>query len=378
VFAAGLFVRTFQHLANRDLGFDQGPILLANLDSQRSTSGPEQRAALFARVREAAAALPGVSDAAVSTIRPVSNMGWNQRVEVEGGPSREGREQLSWFNAVTPGYFRTYRTPLLAGRDLEERDRLGAPAVAVVNETFVRRFCACPSPLGRRITRDAGPGRASQALEVVGVVEDAAYRSPREAMEPVVYVPIAQRAPDEVWPFATLAVRSAAGPPAGLIRGVAQALAAVDPQLSLTFQPLAAQLEATLMRERMLAQLSGFFGALSLLLAGIGLYGVTAYSVSRRRGEIGVRMALGADAALVVRLVLRSVLALVALGMALGAAVSLWAARFASSLLYGLEPHDPLTLALAGLVLVAVSLLAAGLPARDAARIDPAGVLREG
>jgi len=378
VFAAGLFLRTFVRLAHRDLGFDRGPLLLVNLDAQRSeASAAGGRGALFARAREAAAAVPGVAEAAVSAIPPVSGMGWNGPVELEGGIPRAGRERFSWYNAVSPGYFRSYGTPLLAGRDFDERDRLGAPAVAIVNEAFARRFCGCPSPLGLRALRHGPPGVTLPPVEVVGVVKDAAYRSLREAMAPTLYVPMAQLEPDAVWPFATLAVRSAAGPPQQHVRPLTRALQAVDPRLSLTFQPLAAQLDAVLMRERMVAMLSGFFGVLAVLLAGIGLYGVTAYAVSSRRSEIGLRMALGADAHGVVRLVLRGVMLLVALGLAIGAAASLWASRFAGSLLYELEPHDPVTLAGSALVLVAASLLAAGLPARDAVRIDPAEVLRE-
>jgi predicted permease len=311
-------------------------------------------------------------------------MAWNERFEMAGGPRLGDRERLSWVNGVTPDWFRTYAMPLLAGRDFDARDRLGAPSVAIVNEAFVRRFCACPNPIGRRVAREGSPrgdskdARGPPPFEVIGVVKDAVYRSPREAIEPTIYLPIAQLAPDELWPFATLAIKSAAGPPSLLIRSTAAAIQAVDPRLSLTFRPFAEQLDAALMRERIVALLSAFFGGLAVLLAGIGLYGVTSYAVSQRRAEIGLRMALGADARGVVRLVLRGVVVLLALGIAIGSAISLWASRFVGSLLFGLEPRDPASLAGAALLLVAVGLLAAGLPARNATRIDPAEVLREG
>ncbi|HEY7924407.1 MAG TPA: ABC transporter permease, partial [Vicinamibacteria bacterium] len=379
VFAAGLFLRTFSRLASRDLGFDQSGILLVNLDAQRSASGPEQFVPHFAAAWQAAAAVPGVDHAALSMIAPVSRMGWNETFHVDGGPQLGDRERVSWVNGVTPGWFGTYRTRLLAGRDFEERDRRGAPYVAIVNQAFVRRFVGeGRDAMGKTVIREGMPDRRPPPLEVIGVVQDAVYQSVRDVMEPTIYLPLAQLAPEDAWYQASLAVRSSSVPPASLVRGVAGAIQAADARMSLTFQPLEAQLDTALMRERILALLSAFFGGLAVLLAGIGLYGVTAYAVSRRRTEIGVRMALGADSRGVVRLVLHGVAGLLALGIGLGTAISLWSARFVSSLLYELEPSDPLTLAAAAAVLVAVGLLAAALPARTASRIDPAEVLREG
>ena len=177
---------------------------------------------------------------------------------------------------------------------------------------------------------------------------------------------------------AMASAKTVAGSPALLTKDVAASVGAVDPNLSLSFRLFADQVGESVMRERIVALLSGFFGALALLLAGIGLYGVTSYGVSRRRNEIGVRMALGAGANGVLRLILGRALRLVALGLVIGTAVSLWAARFVTSLLYGLEARDLPTLVTAAAVLIGISLLAAGLPARRAARIDPAQVLREG
>ena len=179
-------------------------------------------------------------------------------------------------------------------------------------------------------------------------------------------------------PFAALAVKAGGGPPADLTRSVAKALQEVDPRLSLTFRPLAEQVRSAVTQERVVALLSTIFGVVAALLAAIGLYGVTSYAVSRRRTEIGVRMALGADASGVVRLVLRGAAGLLAAGIAIGTAASLLAAGLVGSLLYGLEPRDPLSLVAAAAALVAVGLLAAALPARKAARIAPAEVLREG
>ena len=215
-----------------------------------------------------------------------------------------GRENVSMVNAVTPGWFATYGTPVLAGRDFERSDLTGAPPVGIVNEAFAKRFLGGQSPLGRVVMQQGSPRQQPPPFEIVGLVKDAVYRSPRDPMEPTVYLPLAQVPPDEVWPFATLGVRAAAGSPVHLTRSVATAIGTVDGRLSLTFRLFSEQVGASLMRERIVAMLSGFFGGLALLLAGIGLYGVTSFGVSRRRTEIGVRMALGADTAGVVRLVL--------------------------------------------------------------------------
>jgi predicted permease len=378
VFAALLFLRTFSRLASRDLGLKTEGILLVSLDAQRSPVTPAQRAALFAQAREAVAALPGVASASFSVMNPVSGSGWNERFLVQGTPPPSDRERLAWINAVTPGWFSTYGTPFLAGRDFDDRDQAGAPPVAIVNEAFARRFLGGQGPLGRVLQREGSPGRTPPPLGIVGLVKDTVYRSPRDPMEPIVYLPVLQLPADETWAFGTLGVRTDAGSPVLLTRGVASALGGVDPRLSLTFRLFSEQVGAAVGRERIVAWLSGFFGGLALLLAGIGLYGVTSYAVSRRRTEIAVRMALGAEGRGVVRLVLGRTLRLVSLGVVIGATVSLWASRFVGSLLYGLEPRDLPTLLTAATTLAGICLVAAGLPARRAARIDPARVLREG
>jgi len=223
---------------------------------------------------------------------------------------------------------------------------------------------------------------------IIGVVEDAVYRNLREPVGPTLYQPMAQYDPSRFpLPSFSISVRSAfakasadkaaGGSSAQLSRSVAEALTRVDRDLSFSFRPLADQVKASLIQERMVAMLSGFFGGLALLLAALGLYGVTSYAVSRRRAEIGIRMALGAAPSGVVRLVLTRVTALVAIGVAVGAGVSVWASRFVATLLFGLEPRDPATLVSAAVVLAAIGAIAGWLPAYRASRIDPAEVLRE-
>ena len=281
------------------------------------------------------------------------------------------------MNAVTPGWFATYRTALIAGRDFDARDGKGTPRVLIVNEAFVRRFVGAAAPLGGSWTRRPSPAATTAARD----------RGSREGRR----VPLAARrgrahrvradgAAAERGQLALCEPRRArerglAGAPQPVADG---RIGRVDPKLSLTFKLLSDQVGAAMMRERIVAMLSGFFGFLALFLAGLGLYGVTSHAVNRRRTEIGVRIALGADSRGVVRLVLGRASRLIAVGVVAGVVISLLLSRFVEALLFGLPPRDPATLAGAAAVLVGVGLLAAGLPARRASRIDPAQVLREG
>jgi predicted permease len=380
VVAAGLFVRTFSALAHVDLGFDRDKVLVVNVTSQRAEMKPAEREALYDRLLKAVVAVPGVSHAGLSFITPVSNSMWNNTVEVTGAPEMSERDRSTNMNYVSPGWFTTYGTRILAGRAFDDRDRRGSKPVAIVNEAFARHFMNGASPIGRTVRQEGRPGQTMPLIEIVGLARDAVYLSLRDPVPPTMYLPLAQPDPNDEGFMSSIAlsVRAAGGSPALLTKSVVDAVAGVDRDLSLTVRTLADQVNASLLQERLVAMLSGFFGAVALLLAGLGLYGVTAYAVSRRRTEIGIRLALGARPGGVVRLVLRRVALLVGTGVVAGGAASLWAARFASSLLYGLQARDPVTLAAAAAVLLAVGALAGWLPARRASRIDPARVLREG
>jgi putative ABC transport system permease protein len=378
VVGAGLFVRTFLSLTSMDLGFDRDPILLVKLDAQRSQGGEERRADLYRRLSEAAARVPGVERAATSLLTPVSGQGWNNAFDIPGQPDLNFRERLAFLNAITPGWHSVYGTRLVAGREFTEADRDGAPRVAIVNEAYVKKFLRSGSALGQTVQQSDGFGGGPKPppLQIVGVVEDAAYRSVRDPMPPTVYLPMGQS--PMVFPAAAIGVRAAVASPASLVRPLTEVLAAVDPDVSLSFQPLSEQVSGRLARERVMAMLGGFFGTLALLLSAVGLYGVTAYAVNLRRGEIGVRMALGADVSRVLRLVLGRAARLVALGVVIGTGLSLWLAKFVSTLLFGLEARDAATLVGAVALMAVVGTLAAFLPALRAARIDPVDVLREG
>ena len=379
IVAAGLFIRTFSSLARLDMGFDANPVLLVNVNLQRLALEPSQRAAMFDRVRAAANSTPGVGSAAISAITPISGSLWNGLFDFPGGPELPEDERIVNINLISPDFFRTLGTRVIAGRDFGDGDRAGSPWVAIVNESFAKKYFGGQSPIGRQIRQPSFGPREATTYEIVGLVADSTYLSLRDPMSPTAYVAAAQHRepPSSVG----LSVRAAGGSPALLIRPLAEALGRVDRNLALTFRPMGEQVNASLVQERIVAMLSGFFGALALLLAGLGLYGVTSYAVSRRQTELGIRMALGAAPGGVVRLVLNRVAFLVTLGLAAGVAVSLAlvkvSAKFVEGLLYGIQLKDPLTFGVAALILACIGALAGWIPARRASRIDPAVVLRQ-
>jgi predicted permease len=383
VVGAGLFLRSFVSLAYRDLGFDCSRVLVVVVDARRSAVPPAGRAALYERLREAVAGVQGVESAATSLATPLGSAGvrFTPDITVPGNPGFAGQNVRILTTPVSPDWFRTFGTRILAGRDFNAGDGAGAADVAIVNEAFARRYFQGTMPLGHTLVEVDGPtGRRS--LEIVGVVEDAAFATVRDPVEPTIYKPLAQRLDEELMtsePSISLSVRSAAGlPPARLTGRAAAAIGGVDRELALTFQTVAEQLSIFYIRERLLAMLSGFFGILALMLAAMGLYGATTYSVGQRRMELGIRMALGATPGGVVHLVLGRVAILVTLGVMLGCTASIWAAHYVGSLLYGLHPRDPATMAAAAATMVLFAGVAAWVPARRAARTDPAMVLREG
>jgi putative ABC transport system permease protein len=396
VVCAGLFLRSFGRLTRVPLGFDRDRVLLASMDARRADLKPEARLAAYERIRQRALAVPGVETAGISIVAPLSGAMWSRRIEVSDsrlgngefvdGPEGFGftdqpipeNAPLAVFNGITPGWRATYGTPLLAGRDISDRDGPSSPRVALVNQAFAHKFLTGANPVGHTIHPTREPG--SPAIEIVGLLADAVYRDVREATLPTAYVPLSQSS-EEAGPDApaivTLSVRAAAAPPGLLTKSVAAAISEVNPTLALTFQPLDSMISDMLTRERLLALLSASFGVLALLMAAIGLYGVTSYAVNLRRSEIGIRMALGATRGSVIRLVLARVSMLTSAGIVLGLAIGGWASRFVATLLYGLEPGDPATLTAAAVTLALIAALAGWLPANRASRLDPTQVLRE-
>jgi putative ABC transport system permease protein len=278
-------------------------------------------------------------------------------------------------NIVSPGWFQTFGTRLLGGRDFTDQDTKAAQHVVIVNEAFARKFTNGSNPIGHHFRQPEYPERPAFDQEIVGYVRDAVYRSLRAPVPPTMYVPIAQH--PEPPSSVAISVRAAGGSPALLTKSVAAALTGINRDITLSFRQLDEQVNSSLVQERIVAMMSGFFGGLALLLAALGLYGVTSYAVNRRRTELGIRMALGAGPGGVVGLVLRRAAILVTAGVIIGAIASWMLARFVATLLFGLQPRDPGTMAAAALVLIAIAAVAAWIPARRASQIDPARVLRE-
>ncbi len=373
VTAAGLLVGSFRRLATLDPGFDRRGVLRVDVDFTGTGLEGERRAEARREMLERLRALPGVESASASLITPVSGITWNDVLVVPGYEPSGPMDALAYFNTVSGDYFETLGTPLLVGRDLGDADGAGAPRVAVVNEAFAHKFFGKASPLGKSFRTQVGDG-TSDPVEVVGVVGDAKYSSLTEEPPPAVYLPFGQG--EEFGSHVSLEVRTG-GPPGALRPAVQQAVLAVSPESGLELATLADQLAASLARPRLLATLSGFFGVLALLLAVIGLYGTLSYAVTRRRGEIGIRMALGAAGREVLRMVFAEAGVLIVAGLALGAVLALAASRLLASFLYGVEATDPVTLALAAGLLAATALGAALLPAARAAGVDPNEVLRQ-
>jgi putative ABC transport system permease protein len=379
VITAALFVRTFEGLAGVSLGFDRDPALVVTVTAP--TVPAADRNAFYHRLVQAAAAVPGVSRAGGSLSSPlIFLLDGDFVVTVPGAASPPEAERIDQVNDITPGWLAAYGTPIRAGRDIDDHDTMTTQPVMLVNEAFVRRFFPGRNLIGTNLAVTYRSGSYGDILlgskTVIGVVGDAVYRSIRDPARPTVYFPLAQR--DDPLGFTNfyIVMRSLAGSPVLLAHSVAAALHAVNLDLTLTFRPLADQVNESLAQDRLVALLSGFFGALALLLAALGLYGVTAYAVARRRTEIGIRIALGAEPSGVVRLVLLRVATLVGIGVAVGVGVSLWASQFVAALLYGVQPHDAATFIGAAVVLTSVAAVAAWLPAWRASRIDPAVILR--
>ena len=372
--AAGLFLRSFAKLATLDIGFDRNNVLLVNVNLEAAKVPPEQRSAIYQQIETRLRALPGVVSASRSWNTPVSGYEWNQNIEADSPNAPTGDASLTYFNSISPHYFEALRTPLLAGRAFNEHDTKTAPRVAIVNQTLARTFFPGQNPIGRYFRTESVSGKPESPIQIVGVVKDSKYESLREQTYATAFFPIAQITPGDDG-TENFELRTGVRPSA-LASAVQGAVAGVNKEASLDFHTLAEQVDDSLVEERLLALLSGFFGALALLLAMIGLYGTLGYLVNRRHTEFGVRLALGADPGSIVRLVMGDVLALLAGGLAAGACISLAAVGVLQKLLFGLGARDTVTMIAAMGLLSAVAFIAAYLPARRAAKVDPMVALR--
>jgi putative ABC transport system permease protein len=366
-----LFVRTLRNLLTLDPGFQQEGVLVAELDMTRLNLPADRRQDFKRDLLNRIRAIPGVDSAADTSIVPVSGSAWNENVIVEG---REKLKGLPSFNRISPGFFKTMRTVFLAGRDFDDHDTATAPKVAIVNETFVSKILNGANPIGVRFRQEGYVGNATPDYEIVGLVKNTKYEDLREKPTPIVFV--AQAQDDQPDLTAQFLIHSNL-PASALLGGAKQVIGEASPDIAIEFHLMTTQIRESLMKERLMATLSGFFGFLAVLLAVVGLYGVISYTVARRTNEIGIRMALGAQRGNVVGMIMREAALLLVMGIAIGSALSLAAARAATPLLFGLKPHDPITLVLAVVALGAVAAAASFLPAHRASRLDPMAALRE-
>jgi predicted permease len=369
VVGAVLLGRTLWNLVVLDPGFKSAGVLIANLDLRRAGVPSDRRGVLVDQMMDRVRRIPGVRSATPAFLTPVSGATWNNNVVVDGAVAG-----LSNFNGVGTGFFRTLGTPLVAGRDFDARDTVSTAPVAIVNEAFARQFFKGRNPVGQSFQIEAPMGEPRPFIQIVGVVKNTKYTDLREPFGPIAYRPMMQDT--DFGAFLRIVISSAA-PLAGISNAVTQVVTDVNPNVLLQYQTMEGEVKGSLVSERLMATLSGFFGGLAALIAAIGLYGVLSYMVARRRVEIGIRLALGAGQRTVVRLIMREAGVLLIVGIAVGAVLAGYAAKAASTLLYGLAPWDPATYALGSALLILVSGLASWLPARRAARLPPTVALRE-
>jgi predicted permease len=329
---------------------------------------PERWADFERELLDELRSVPGVLSAASTTHVPLWPGSWEHGVRVG---ATEGNSEFTW---VSPDYFETMGIPVTTGRSFSRDDTASSPRVAVVNQTFLRRFIGDANPIGKTLLTSPEPNYPATVYYIVGVIPDTKYNDLRRETPPMSFAPASQFPAQGPW--GSVMIRSNV-PHAALIATAKRKLAEKHPDIIVEFSDFQRQIRDALVEERLMAMLSGFFGALAALLTMVGLYGVISYIVLMRRNEIGIRMALGASWRNVVGIVLRQALTLLALGIAVGLLIALATTRGASSLLFGLQPNDPLAFAGASVLLIVIALLASVLPALRASRVDPVVALRD-
>ena len=371
VAGAFLFSRSLNKLLTVDTGFKQEGVLIANVGFRKLSIAPERRLDFKKELLDELKAIPGVESAAETNIVPLSGSASGNNVWMDGADSHDRQNVLR--SRIGPDYFKTLVTPLIDGREFNESDTATASRVALVNEAFGRVLLNAANPVGHKFWIEATPYDPETLYEIVGLVKDTKYEELREESFPIVFLPIAQD--PRPAPGGQFLIRSNLTESA-IVAAVKRRLDEINPGIAVSFQELKTLIEQSILRERLMATLSGFFGLLALVLASIGLYGILSYGVASRTNELGIRMALGAQARDVLWLILREALLLVIIGVAVGLPIMFAATRFVSTLLFGLTRTDPLSLGLAAVLLFAVAMVAGYLPARRATRIDPIVALR--
>jgi putative ABC transport system permease protein len=371
LFSALLFTQSLHNLLTDDPGFQTKGVLIASLDYTRLRLPVERKGAfereLLARIRS----IPGVDAAADTSIVPLGGSSWGNTVWVEGHDGTQ--RQDSNFSSISSDYFKTLHVRMVAGRDFNDGDTTESPRVAIVNESFARKLGLAENAVGARFWREATPSSPAQLNQIIGVVGDTKYHRIRRPAGPIAYLALSQdQDPD---PNMQVLVRSKL-PMGAQEQAIRVAVHDVSAGISYDFEAMQQQVEESLLADRLLATLSGFFGVLAVVLAITGLYGVMSYTVAERTVEIGIRMALGARRADITTMMLGKATTLLAQGLVLGATLSLAAASAAGALLYGLKPHDPITLVGAAGLLALVTVAASLIPSMRAANVNPIDSLR--
>jgi predicted permease len=384
--ASGLLTAALHGLENQHFGFDQDRRIVARINPRLAGYRSDQLTPLYRRIHESLSNIPGVSEVALCKYSPLSGDNWGSGISVEGHPPPGPRDDnLASLNRVTAGYFDVIGNAILRGRGISEQDTSTSRRVAVINEAFARKFFRNEDPLGKHFGRD---GLASGQYEIVGIAQDARYFPQRldKPMAPLFFLPEPQH------DFGPKAGSTEVSPGSHFLSDIVivtrpgvslsgaqsrQAMASVDPDLPIiSIRELKEQVAGRFSQQRLIARLTSFFGVLSLVLASIGLYGVTAYNAGRRVSEIGVRMALGADRGDIVRLVLRGAFALILFALLIGLPLAFAAARFLGTQLYGMSPNNPIVMLGAVLALGLSTLIASLVPALRASLISPLDALR--
>jgi predicted permease len=381
---AGLFIRTLHNLTTVDLGLKTDNLIAFAIDPSLNGYTPARSSQLAKELLDRLRATPGVTAAGFAAVRILEDNQWTTGITIEGYTPKTDERMGVWANSISPGYFEALGIPLLMGRDFDHRDEGARPQppqgqrdpgeyrVAIVNERFAKQYFGNTNPIGRRIGFGNDPGTPTQ-MEIVGVVRDSKYTGVRDETQRQAFFPyLQQRDPGGF----TAYVRTSHGAESAFGQ-VREVLRQLDPNLPISgTRTLETQVAYSLRNDRLVAMLSSVFGGLATLLAVIGLYGVMAYTVSRRTREIGIRMALGARMGHIGWLVIREVVTIVAIGMAIGLPAAWWLGRYVSAQLYGVQATDPITVIAATTLLTIVALLAGLIPSARAARVSPTTALR--
>jgi predicted permease len=367
---AALFIGTLVKLRSVDRGFETGGVLVANVRMLQPAPKPRVQAVkntLLERLKR----LPGVRAATATQVLPISGSLWSRTVMVEGYRFRDDESDAVGLNAIAPAYFGTMGTPLVAGREFSDADTGTSARVAIVNDSFARYFFGNESALGRHVTS------VNVTYEIVGVARDAKYQNLRAPVIKTMYIPWTQRDGDLQASAYNYVLRVDAGDPRRLVAEVRRVVREADPSLRLTTaRPYSEYVDESIGNERIMATLGGVFGGLAMLVAALGMFGLLAFQVARRTSEMGVRVALGAARRSLIALVLRDVGVMVAGGVVLGSVAAVMTTGIARSMLFGLSPTQPAVFAGAAAALALTAMLAAWLPARRAANVDPLVALR--